>query len=591
MGEDRLDNLLADIAKLKGVTVCDDSKLQEIGTPQRRVRRRQATEIVVAADVSKSLEYLDTDEATAVSSAKLDPRSDLLIRSWLLKRKNIYSHLAGKFVQDHRCSLECVKLGYIQTIDESSQIYGCLLSGKHHICRPDKKCVQTIINDDSGYVCLFSQRLTGTVIDPRLFGDIPAKSVDYVRDDDGGRGRRKRRGSDDDDVTEVAEDASSFADGDEDTFHAFGGELDNPIIDDDDCGGVYYNEQADQEETETEFALHMEEEAENFNEIDGYFEDPEFSKEISVEPLGGPIPSASVTSNNKVEEEEDEEEDNNSDTDQEQDETAQLRKLLRSSITTTMSGGSNSSVSTPAGSKEASPRVSTGAIPIPIESNGAKSSRKKRRCFEKNNLALKNQAEDIVYDLLFRNEVRTKLNELRQEQLQNAATLAVAKYFKWCKQRSVRPSYPEAVTIWNHYFDGKRLFNILKYDYATTHYYTEICFLVWNALLESSYFKADESKFEFKRSVIAILYLMQHGLNDKSQKFYILEPDAFLADNLPTRKDLEAMQSVSGGTACKNSAYRMYQITTGTTNVKLSLLSLTDAQRKKLVSDIKCLKR
>lgn len=114
-------------------------------------------------------------------NSQLDINIQCSLSDWNDKRKTVYSREG--IDEKHNCTLECVSKGNIDVICDRYNLYGCIESGKFHICKTDGSCNNTITNADSVILCLFSKRILSSVVDYRPFGSSNSNKASSEKGD------------------------------------------------------------------------------------------------------------------------------------------------------------------------------------------------------------------------------------------------------------------------------------------------------------------------------------------------------------------------------------------------------------------------
>jgi hypothetical protein len=111
-----------------------------------------------------------------------------IIDRWLSVRENAFGK---KEFSNHECNSVCLEKD-IDTIDFKERLYGCLESGKVHLCNVDSSCKDQILNQDGVWICVFSRIIIQSHFDDKLVGPVDkdeARSNEcvtkYLLDSDG----------------------------------------------------------------------------------------------------------------------------------------------------------------------------------------------------------------------------------------------------------------------------------------------------------------------------------------------------------------------------------------------------------------------
>lgn len=121
----------------------------------------------------KTLSEKIFEQASELSVPEDDTKT--VLTEWHRKRECVYGFTG--IDQDHSCNELCIDAGYIDIINHTLSLYGCLFGGVHHVCNPAaKSCKNSLINSDSEYICVYSKISTGVVIDSRGFYNAPDKN-------------------------------------------------------------------------------------------------------------------------------------------------------------------------------------------------------------------------------------------------------------------------------------------------------------------------------------------------------------------------------------------------------------------------------
>lgn len=114
------------------------------------------------------------------------------IDNWLEKRNKKYG-----FTKDdnHVCSYKgCFETGSIVTIDRENNVYGCLKSGKTHVCNTTSECKSTFVKDGI-IICIMSGNAKEIFIDKSKYGNSNTNCQDYNKCEEGfGEGGEEEEG-------------------------------------------------------------------------------------------------------------------------------------------------------------------------------------------------------------------------------------------------------------------------------------------------------------------------------------------------------------------------------------------------------------
>lgn len=207
---------------------------------------------------------------------------------------------------------------------------------------------------------------------------------------------------------------------------------------------------------------------------------------------------------------------------------------------------------------------------------------KRRRCFDCEDPSLIAEANAIIKDLLFNEDVRRRINVAREEELRENGRSKVRKYYKRCKHASIRPTIQTVDWVYEQAINAKRLLRVIPLDKELLSKYARVCTQLWAAMLQSNHFKDNKSGYHFNEHVIGTLYTMQVGLKDPENKVSILPEDEFLYNNLPPYADLKyippSLPSIDD--------YKKGDVTNGRNNIKNSINSVGFEFHKRLSLEI-----
>ena len=100
------------------------------------------------------------------------------IKKWLKYRNQVYG--LPNIDVNHICTFNCTLSKSITTIDAKLNLYGCIKSGKYHLCNQSIiKCPCTFLNKDGTITCIFSGIDVGVIIDDNMFKKVDTGKDEY----------------------------------------------------------------------------------------------------------------------------------------------------------------------------------------------------------------------------------------------------------------------------------------------------------------------------------------------------------------------------------------------------------------------------
>ncbi len=201
-----------------------------------------------------------------------------------------------------------------------------------------------------------------------------------------------------------------------------------------------------------------------------------------------------------------------------------------------------------------------------------------------NNKTNQRLIRDIVSDLLFNANERTRLDKIHIGLMKKTCKKAIMHYYKTCKHNKTRPSYPHVLTIHQVEMNRKTRIRVLEWDNRRIDYYTEMISQMWNIIIKSVYFKEHGSNFRIKEHSLGMLYMMQNPyfILFEGVEIPMFDRDEFLFNNLPPENVLDKWHSSTQ----KGLVYTKNDITQGRNNIKFSLMSIQEEKQVREMSRV-----
>lgn len=226
---------------------------------------------------------------------------------------------------------------------------------------------------------------------------------------------------------------------------------------------------------------------------------------------------------------------------------------------------------------------------------------KNRKCFDTENPDLIRQSNVIIYDLLFNNQLRDKLNIKATKMHLEIARKAVIKYYKACNKQGIMPILLRADALYDNCmmkckslklttFESDRQKKPISHTLTTPESniqrkYGYVIIKLWELVMKTQFFRVNQSKFHFRQHVLGCLHLMKDGhkyQRKNGSMLIVFHKDDFLCKHLPYQNSLKELKKDDKG----DPAYTKKQITKGRNNIKGGLKSLvTQVNGEKLLID------
>jgi hypothetical protein len=147
----------------------------------------------------------------------------------------------------------------------------------------------------------------------------------------------------------------------------------------------------------------------------------------------------------------------------------------------------------------------------PVNNPYGSSRIKQRRCFNANEQLLFKSAQSIIFDLLYNNACRARIDHRHVKEMEANAITNVCKYYKNCNKNGTVPVINMVDSIYRHYMNRRLRLKTLKFDGVRIEYYARIAVKIWKFIIKSPFakFTKNESKFHFRSHVLGLIYMMK----------------------------------------------------------------------------------
>lgn len=198
---------------------------------------------------------------------------------------------------------------------------------------------------------------------------------------------------------------------------------------------------------------------------------------------------------------------------------------------------------------------------------------KNRKCFDTENPNLIKESDKIIYDLIFNNQLRDKLNLKATKTYKEIAKKAVIKYYKACNKQGIMPMLLRAESLYENCMMKCKSLTLVSLERSIQRKYGFIIIKLWELIMKTSFFREHQSKFHFKQHVLGCLHLIKDGYKYQRQNgdyVIVFHKDEFLEKHLPYQNSLKELKTDDKGMP----EYTKKQITKGRNNIKGGLKSL-----------------
>jgi len=417
----------------------------------------------------------------------------------------------------HKCDLLCTQKEYVYTISAEYNLFSCIKSGLVHECKCDENCKFKFVDKNTYIMCILSKRILGRNIDNEIFKKQKNNYEEKV-----------------DDTCEIENEENEHYEVFESKNYQTG--LKKPII-----------KEEKEEEKEKNLLNSI-----NFNFI---FNDNNQLNQLKIEE--NEIKEKNIEINKKS---------NFNST-----KRRRVRTKINEEIVINLEIHSNEN------EKQIIESISRN--PTIIKNKKIAKKRKKqiqtltrtpkRRKYNKTDKLFQKMKSDnitdienILYDILFNDSQRIRIEKKKSTELKNQAVSVIVKYYKYCNKNKYIPNLNHIDNIYDHFMNKRKKLAILVYDKKKLIYYKTIILILLKYMTKSDYWKKHQSKFHIKNHVLGSLYIMQmnfkitfkelviNGENDinitdnsdKLTETLLFEKDIFLYENLLAPDELKELE-------------------------------------------------
>lgn len=481
------------------------------------------------------------------STAAVVASPGVVLERWHAIRREEYGM---KAIDDgHMCTVTgCVDTGSIQCVDADLALYGCINSGRHHVCNVDRDCTQLYTTADGGVFCIFSRRFVETYVDTTRWGERMSEREIYMGAADphdatqAKDGRKRRR-----DMIRSERRAAR--------------------------GAVGVNGE-DGAPTRLRFGMAIQETQRDMTAVS---EAIGVSARVLTGDCGGEDSRADgfIAING---------------TDEVDDTTAAMRaRALLTDAATAASASLQFSAFAP---DRAGKAYSSRAI---VQAGGCQTRlwRAPREYFARYTRTDIDRIVGAVFDTAH----RAKLHRRQADATRVVAYDAISRYYAACRGICVRPSAQECDVLYAEAVARVPQIEPVELGGERRVRYVAFLYELWRIAIATPYFRLKRNSFKLVSHTLGALYMMREPFTIASPDGTVAatvleEPDAFLTENLPPPvllrdwKARVAVYSASRIVAVKGTAggcveFSMTCVSNGRNAIKAALLSIeTDAERK-----------